>query len=149
MDEELPISLYLHNLEVVEGFFVVENNKYEIVIATNGSDSQDRKTIHKLQIKACRLLSSQHVPNDLGDSPSEPINHPKERFHIATKHLYTLHSRKANMQFTVLEGMVLEGVISWVGRFAFGLVDCKEQEIVVYRHALSGYSLETQENTDS
>ena len=113
MDEEIPISLYLHNLEVVEGFVVVENNKYEIVIATNVSDSEDRKTIHKLQIKACRLLSSQHIPKNLGDSPSEPINHPKERFHIATKHLYTLHCQKANLQFTVLEGMVLEGVISF------------------------------------
>ena len=148
LDEQLPVSLYLHNLEVVEGF-VVENDKYDIVVASSLSDSEERRGIHKLQIKACRLLSSQHMPKSLGDTPTSPIDHPKERFHIATKHLYTLHRQKANVQFTVLEGMALEGMISWIGRFAFGLVDCREQEIVVYRHALSGYSLEESENADS
>ena len=62
--------------------------------------------------------------------------------------VYTSLSKSKSTVYR-LEGMVLEGVISWVGRFAFGLVDCREQEIVLYRHALSGYTLENQEKIDS
>ena len=44
--------------------------------------------------------------------------------------------------------MVVKGTISWVGRFAIGIVDCREQEIVIYRHALTAFELEKEEGQD-
>ena len=144
-DEQIPISLYLHNIQNIDGI-VTGLDKYEISMSNqireSGDSEQTSQVIHKLQIKACRLLSSQHVPETLGTTVASPIEHPRDRFHISTKHLFTIHRDKSSVRFTLLEGMVVKGTISWVGRFAIGIIDCKEQEIVIYRHALTSFELE-------
>ena len=147
-DEQIPISLYLHNIESIDG--IVSNlDKYEITISNQSLDSEiseisetNSQVIHKLQIKACRLLSSQHLPETLGTTAAPPIEHPRDRFHISTKHLFSIHRDASSVRFTLLEGMIVKGTISWVGRFAIGIIDCRGQEIVIYRHALTAFELE-------
>ena len=71
----------------------------------------------------------------------EPIESPRDRFRISSKHLFTFHQDNQMVEFTLLEGLTVEGTVSWVGRFELGLQDCRGAELICFRHALQGYRL--------
>ena len=132
------ITLYLHQLQVLDGV-IVSMTPYEITF--KALDSDEEQVIHKLQIKAARLLSSQLLPITLGEQQQicEPIEAPRERFRISSKHLYYFKSEGTAVSFSLLEGLKVSGVVSWVGRFEFALKDCHGDELICFRHALAGY----------
>ena len=88
-------------------------------------------------------MNSQHMPLSLGEESlwCDPIEDPRDRFRISSKHLYAFHQDQNTVKFSLFEGLEVEGVISWVGRFEFGLKDCRGFELVCFRHALQGYHL--------
>ncbi|MBM75458.1 MAG: hypothetical protein CMK59_08645 [Proteobacteria bacterium] len=143
-----PVTLYLHGLRVVEGF-IEAIDPYEISFLSlenkqdNAQDQDKLEQIHKLDIKAARNMTSQHIPSSLGseDKVCTPISAPKDRFRISSKHLFTFHQDNQTVRFTLLEGLSVEGIVSWVGRFEFGLKDCRGAELICFRHALQGYQL--------
>jgi sRNA-binding regulator protein Hfq len=100
--------------------------------------------VHKLQLKwgglaeAAKICRNQLRWDKERKAAAEPLWRPQDRYGCADRRLYGLLDEGALVQATLLEGEVLRGSVTWVGRWEFGM-DLKKKgaTCVVFRHALA------------
>jgi len=136
-----PVSLALHGQRGVDGT-VLGVDRYEFQFKPRTGDEE---TVHKLQAKFAvdatlrkkvrKSLSYDKERRAAGDV--EPVWKPQDRYTCSNKRLFTFQDQKTPVQASLLEGEVLRGVVTWVGRYEFGLEVKGGVEVVVFRHALA------------
>lgn len=110
---------------------------------------EDATTVHKLQAKFAHTaedwkLLEKGVSTDASrDADAEPVSRPQDRFAVSDKQLFAFHEDKTLVVATTLEGDRLTGMVTWLGRWEFGMHIPRKKhapdgaEIVVFRHALA------------
>ena len=135
-----PVTLALHGQRWVTGV-VQAVERYEFVFAEDGADAPER--IHKLQAKlGCeaddgRLLRRAIKKDKARAGATEPVWKPQDRYGCSDKRLFGYLDQARAVQVTTLEGDVLSGDLSWMGRWEFGLRLKKGGQAVVFRHAIA------------
>ena len=139
-----PRIFSLHGQEV----FVARIKKvhaYEVELVRLGVDlkpSREPEMVHKLQFKfggrydhAAKLQSAIDVSESSAEV-AKPILRPQDRYPISDKKLFGWVDAKTVICVNTLEGDVVKGGLSWIGRWEIGL-DIQGVELVVFRHALA------------
>lgn len=68
----------------------------------------------------------------------DPILRPQDRYGCSDKRLFRYLDTGANVLVTLLEGEMLTGKVTWMGRWEFALkLERSDVEVVVWRHALA------------
>jgi sRNA-binding regulator protein Hfq len=133
MENEAPITLYLHGCREHTGT-VQQVESYSIDM--EGMDSP----LPKLQIQ---IAKTEGTAFDIKDAekrlPVESIERPENRFRLASKHLFALHTQRNLVHFETIEGLGISGFLKWIGRYEIGVEDAKGREVVVFRHAISSF----------
>jgi hypothetical protein len=139
-----PRIFSLHGQEV----FVARIKKihaYEVELVRLGADlkpDRESELVHKLQFKfGGRLdhaakLQSALTACETGSAVARPILRPQDRYPISDKKLFGWVDAKTVICVNTLEGDVVKGALSWIGRWEIGL-DVQGVELVVFRHALA------------
>jgi hypothetical protein len=138
--DKRPMFLALHHQRMVHGA-IEAVDRYELRVKL--ADGGVVETIHKLQVKyACDEAQAKGVRNQLRrdkERPDscEPVVRPQDRYGCSDRRLFSLIDQKSTIQVTLLEGEVLKGTPTWMGRWEFGMVlPKKKAEVVIFRHAL-------------
>ncbi|TVQ90930.1 MAG: hypothetical protein EA397_10555 [Deltaproteobacteria bacterium] len=136
---ELPLVFGLHGRRQVQAH-VQAVEPYTATLLIEGAE--DPEEVHKLQFKyaykpesakkARRLMS--HHP-ELSAEPVAPIRRPQDRYTCSDKRLFRYMDGEQSIRVTLLEGEVFVGVVTWFGRYEFGL-RCKDVDMTVFRHSL-------------
>lgn len=118
---------------------------YEVELVRLGADlkpDRDPELIHKLEFKfggrfdhAAKLQSAMSTCES-GSAVAKPILRPQDRYPISDKKLFGWVDAKTDICVNTLEGDVVKGGLSWIGRWEIGL-DVQGVELVVFRHALA------------
>lgn len=135
-----PIALAVHGVAVVRGR-VVGLDPYEVVL--NAEDGVEHR-IHKLQLKYAydpvhyKVLRKALRYDSARKGAHEPVSRPQDRYGCSDKRLFRYLDTKAPIAATTLEGEVLNGRVTWMGRWEFCLkLDKGDGWVVVFRHALA------------
>ena len=133
-ENEAPIQLYLHGCRQ-ESARVVEQDLYSVLL--EGVEER----VSKLQIIAAQKAGGHFDVREDPEKrvPVDPIDRPEDRFRLASKHLFSLHSKKTTARFELFEGLSVSGVLGWIGRYELGVEDSKGREIVIFRHAIAAF----------
>jgi sRNA-binding regulator protein Hfq len=139
-----PLALALHQGQRAQG--TVQNvERYAFEFLPEGFD--EPVEIHKLQVKYAyrpehwkQVRKALSFNKKLERSPLSPESRPQDRFSLADKRLFQAMDGELEVEVTLLEGEVIRGKIRWFGRWEFGIEPKTGGEIVVFRHALAGFS---------
>ena len=121
------------------------NRTYEVDYLPLGADLRpcgELVTVHKLQFKFGTHVD--HMPKiqsaiKLGVLESrtvQPISKPQDRYFISDKKLFGWVNAGNAICVKTLEGEMVKGTLSWIGRWELGL-DVNGGELIVFRHALA------------
>lgn len=121
------------------------NRRYEVDFLPLGPDlrpSGELATAHKLQFKLGAHVD--HMPKIQGSidvswsdaRATEPIPKPQDRYFISDNKLFGWVNAANTICVKTLEGEMVKGTLSWIGRWELGL-DVNGGELVVFRHALA------------
>lgn len=101
------------------------------------------ESIHKLRVRAAwDAKKNAAVMSVLKRDPAhahitDPIVKPQDRFHCADRRLF-LHMEAGDvLAVRLLEGDVVVGTVSWIGRWEFGIKTKKGVVVTVFRHAMA------------
>jgi hypothetical protein len=138
-----PRVFSLHGREILVAR-VKAVRAYEVDLMPLGVDRKpcgDVQTISKIQFKfGCYL---DHVPRIQqamvfaeGDLLAvEPIRKPQDRYKLSDKKLFGWIDAACGICVKTLEGEMVTGTLSWIGRWEIGL-NVFGVELVIFRHAL-------------
>ncbi len=133
------VVLVCHGGRQVEGR-IVAVEPYLVLLSPKGGGESE--AIHKLQIKyAYSAAEWKRVKKSArGDRRSSeavsPVIRPQDRYTCSDRRLFGYVDRRVEVVVTLLEGDQVRGIVTWFGRYEFGLQLKSEAEIVVFRHAL-------------
>lgn len=138
-----PLGLGLHGRRVIEAR-VQEVAAYTVTVLID--DQPDPEEIHKLQLKYAfkpeqrkKLRRLVDYDKALTAEPVAPIKRPQDRYTCSDKRLFRYMDAKEPVRVTLLEGEVFTGLITWFGRYEFGL-QLKGVDITAFRHSLHDVS---------
>ena len=121
---------------------VVELDQYEVSLHAAGAEEPE--AIHKLQFKlAWRPEQDKQVRRGfrtdkaLRASPRDPASRPQDRYGCSNRRLFGWMEAETPISVTTLEGDIVQGAVSWFGRYEFGITVKGKAEVVVFRHALA------------
>jgi len=124
---------------------VVEVDRYEVGLQTSGSE--DTEGVHKLQFKLAwrpeqDKLARRGFRTDkaLRADPRDPAVRPQDRYGCSNRRLFGWMEAETPIAVTTLEGDIVQGTVSWFGRYEFGVSVKGKAEVVVFRHALAQVS---------
>lgn len=127
------MRLYLHGLRQLDGTVsAVDAFEFDL------SSAEGSQRLHKLQVKLMHPASMRGTvgQSSQGRSAAEPIPRPQERFALSNRRLFEAHDAGRTCRVESLEGDELRGLVTWVGRYEFGLGQSGGAELVVMRHAI-------------
>ena len=121
------------------------NRQYEVDFLPLGPDlrpSGELTTAHKLEFKLGAHVD--HMPKIQGSieiswadaRATQPILKPQDRYCISDNKLFGWVNAANTICVKTLEGEMVKGTLSWIGRWELGL-DVNGGELVVFRHALA------------
>ena len=139
-----PVVVALHGGQRAPG--VVQSvRRYDFDFLPQGFDEPIE--IRKLQVKfAYRPADWKALDRALGNDrarekrPLSPAERPQDRFSLADKRLFQCMDKGQTVAVTLLEGEVIRGKVAWFGRWEFGLRLRGDAEVVIFRHAIAGFS---------
>lgn len=117
---------------------------FEVELLPLGPDRKpcgEIRTIPKIQFKfGCHL---DHVPRiqkgmtfaEANVETVTPIPKPQDRYKLSDKKLFGWNDAACGICVKTLEGEMVTGTLSWIGRWEIGL-DVFGVELVIFRHAL-------------
>lgn len=119
---------------------IAANKRYDLIL----KDAHNKLiTIPKVHVKFYypRELSKKveklvRVDEQVRSRNLQPIFNPTRRFHVKNKNLYPLMMLKTPISITLLDGDVLEGLISDFTMYEIFLELAEGVEIIVLRHAI-------------
>lgn len=140
LDSGRPVALGLHGMVVLRGR-ITAVDPYELtLLAEDGTEHR----IHKLQLKFAydpaqyKSLRKALRYDAARKGAHEPVARPQDRYGCSDKRLFRYLDTKVPVAATTLEGEVLTGRVSWMGRWEFCLkLDKSEAWVVIFRHALA------------
>ena len=134
------VVLGVHDAGLLRGH-IREVGQYEVHL---NLDSGESATVHKLRVKYmtddvhAKGARNQIRRDKERPERCEPIWKPQDRYGCSDRRLFGFIDEQAEVQVTLLEGEVLRGLPSWMGRWDFGMVlPKKKAEIIIFRHALA------------
>lgn len=133
------VRLYLHGLRELTGS-IESLDAFEFVLRS--ADQSQR--LHKLQVK---LMFPASLSPTIGVAAegrvvAQPVVKPQDRLALSDRRLFEAHDGGRPCRAETLEGDELRGLVSWVGRYEFGLRQGNTAEVVVMRHALRRFTEE-------
>lgn len=140
------LALALHDGRTVKGT-VAGLDAYQFTFQPDGGAVE---TIHKLLVmyayapdewKAVKkgVKHDKKAPPE----PAAPPTRPQDRYSCSDKRLFAYMDRAQEIVVTLLDGEVLRGVVTWFGRYEFGLKLRTDAVVTVFRHALRDASSAT------
>jgi sRNA-binding regulator protein Hfq len=137
------LTLALHDGRTLKGR-VVAVEPYQVQFQVDGGEVE---TLHKLKLlysyapedwKAVK--KGVRVDKKQGQQPEEPAVRPQDRYSCSDRRLFGYLDRAVDVNVTLLDGEILRGVLTWFGRYEFGLKLRSDAEVTVFRHALRDIS---------
>lgn len=134
-----PLTLDLHGGRRIH--VIVESvSTYGFTVREEGQEPEE---IHKLQALAAwspddwkRVRKVLKTDKERAAEPKGPIEKPQDRYPCSDKRLFRYCDSGATVVMTLLEGMLITGQITRVGRYEIGLRIKGDADVVVFRHAL-------------
>jgi len=133
-----PLVLQLHGGGKAKGT-IGEVAPYTFTLDEDGSPRE----LHKLELKYAYdpgdwKLVKKAVKADKRAAAEgrRPEVRPQDRYSCSDKRLFGYMDRTQEVVATLLDGDVVRGVVSWFGRYEFGMTIKGGAEITVFRHAL-------------
>ena len=117
---------------------------YEVDVLPLGPDRKplgDLRTVSKIEFKfGCYLDHVPRIQQAMTFSEAErervlPIRKPQHRYKVSDKKLFGWIDAACGICVKTLEGEMVTGTLSWIGRWEIGL-DVLGVELVIFRHAL-------------
>lgn len=140
IDSGNSLGLALHGHKRVRGK-VLSNGKYDFQFLEDGK--ADPIEIHKTHIKYgyapadFKTLRKVHsIDNHVKKQKLDPIMRVKDRHHFKNLTLQRSMDEGIEIEVISLEGDVFKGVVTWFGRWEFGLRVKGGAEIIIFRHAV-------------
>ncbi len=133
-----PMTVALHGKRWATGR-ILEVGQYDFVIEVEGAPQTEHKLQAKLAVEAegeKELRKAIKRDRDR-DAVAEPVWKPQDRYGCSDKRLFGYQDESTPVKLTTLEGDVLVGEVSWLGRWEFGMRLKKGGHITVFRHALA------------
>lgn len=134
-----PRIFHLHGQRKVEAR-VTGLTPYEATLTPSKGEPE---VVHKLQFKVAypkpawkRAGKAMKKDKALWADPKAPIRKPQDRYSCSDRRLFRYMDAATPVTVTTLEGDEIRGVITWFGRFEFGLRVKGDVELNVFRHAL-------------
>ncbi len=120
--------------------YIAANKRYDLVL----KDVQNKLiTIPKVHVKffyptdlAKNVEKLVKIDEQVRGRNLQPIFNPTRRFHVKNKNLYPLMMLKTPISITLLEGEVLEGLISDFTMYEIFLELAEGVQIILLRHAI-------------
>ena len=133
-----PVSLGLLGNQLVSGK-ILELDRYELRFQPQKGEEV---TIHKLQVKYGMLTERGHLLRGAVKAPSRrvdatPILRPQDRYGISDDRLFGYREEAAKVLVRTVEDETIRGMVSWMGKWEFGVHQRNGSEIVVMRHAVA------------
>lgn len=133
------LTILLHGARRIDAK-VTAVSPYEVTVQVVGGGEE---VIHKLQLKVAwkvddykRVKKVLRKDKALTEAPRPPIDRPQDRYSCSDKRLFRYVDAHTPIEVTLLEGEVVSGVVSWFGRYEFGLSHKGEPLVTVFRHAI-------------
>lgn len=140
---DAPLTLELHGKSRISGQ-ISTIEAYSVTVTPDGGEATE---IHKLQLKYAwnpsdwkAVKKAVKIDKALAAEPVDPIARPQDRYTCSDKRLFRYMDSGDAVQVTLLEGEQIKGVVTWFGRYEFGLKLKGDVEITVFRHALHDLS---------
>ena len=139
MEGKRPVTLVLHGKRWITGV-IQEVDRYEFVIQPEEGEAE---RIHKLHVKFGtdaehqRELRREVKKDKEAEGESEPVWKPQDRYGCSDKRLFGYLDEATPVKVTTIEGEVLQGSVTWMGRWEFGMRLKKGAMVTVFRHALA------------
>lgn len=137
----VPMVFGLHGKRKVEAR-VIAYDAYIVRIAPV-EDPEQAENVHKLQFKYAYApedwkVSRKAMRTDraLSKEPQNPIPKPQDRYSCSDRRLFRYLDNEIPVVATLLEGTQVRGLVSWFGRYEFGIAPRRGGAITVFRHAL-------------
>ena len=132
------IHLALHDRLWVSGV-ISAVEQYEFVLQTADGEQRHHKLAAKYGVAAedGRPLRRAVKKDKARDADAAPIWKPQDRYGCSDRRLFGYLDAKTPVKVTTLEGDLLEGRVTWMGRWEFGMALKKGAEVTVFRHALA------------
>lgn len=130
------VAIQLHD-RVVKGV-VTALEPYTFTIGEGDAAEE----VHKLEAKygyapgAWKAVKKAVRSDKKADGEARPATRPQDRYSCSDKRLFGYLDRRDEVQISLLDGDVLKGVLTWFGRYEFGLMVKGDVEVTVFRHAL-------------
>jgi len=141
-----PRVIGLHGHRLVKAK-VIAIDAFEVDLEEVSGDASAEALgrIHKLQLKFLADCDDVQTLDAMVDRDPEvedrqPIERPQDRYRCADKRLFSWFDAKTPLVFTSLEGDVVTGPLTWIGRWELGVLGPGDVELVVFRHALANMS---------
>ena len=137
--------LFAMHGQVVRMVRVKAVRQYDVDFLPLGHDmkpSGDLQTAHKLQFKFGAHLEHASKMSDAiqfchrSSSSAETIAKPQDRYFISDRKLFGWLDAASRICVKTLEGDMVKGTVSWIGRWEIG-VSVNDAELIVFRHALA------------
>lgn len=138
------LTFGVHGQTTITGT-IVDAGSYELIVHQDGV--AEPAPLHKLQIKYAyapdvwkQAKKAFRKDKALSAAPREPVVRPQDRYGCSDRRLFRCLDSSLDVDATLLEGEVIHGKVSWIGRFEFGMVVKGGAEVVVFRHALANFA---------
>ncbi len=140
LNSKEPWELHVHGRKIIRAT-VLENLKYDVVLKIEGN--QEQELIPKHNIKCLYPVdAAESIRRSIKTDPKvmalglEPVISLKERRFIKNKSLFPLMKEKEVVFFTLLEGEVIRGIITYFTRYDI-IVNMKGgNPITILRHSI-------------
>ncbi|MCB9781095.1 MAG: hypothetical protein H6742_21185 [Alphaproteobacteria bacterium] len=134
-----PLTLHLHGLTTRTGR-IVAVRPFEIDV----DDGSGPVAVHKLDIKLAHADGVGPTVDEIpgGRVAAQPVKRPQDRWHLSDKRAFAALDSGRKVRLTSLEGDVVTGTLTWVGRWELGLRQGSGGaaiDLVFFRHALSRF----------
>jgi sRNA-binding regulator protein Hfq len=138
-----PVALQLQARVVKGTVTALEPYTFTIDTGVANDSGSTTETIHKLEAKygyapgdwktVKKVVRSEKKS---ADADARPATRPQDRYSCSDKRLFGYLDRGDEVDVTLLDGDSVRGVVTWFGRYEFGLEVKSGVEITVFRHAL-------------
>ena len=144
---QTPMFFGLYN-HILVPVMVTGFTKYDFVLQGEIEGQELSKTDVKYCYKAEDATDIQSIiryDEEIKTQNLKPIIQRKKRYSTNTGAIVQARRARHTIEVTMLEGEVFRGLVDWVSRYEIKMILENESKIVVFRHAICGFKVFSQE----
>lgn len=137
------LALVLHDGRTLKGT-VGEVEPYQVTFTPEGGAPEQ---LHKLKLLYAyppevwkAVKKGVRVDKKAASDAEPPAVRPQDRYSCSDRRLFGYLDRGVELNVTLLDRSVMKGVVTWFGRYEFGLKLRSDGEVTIFRHALRDVS---------